>query len=113
MPKKPKPYDYEVETRKPKPRGPETENTCGKVHRHYWHGNNSTQGIAHEPQDALYYCTDTLDCPNPMHGSEYARHLKLAFLAITDSRNICTLELTKPLLHTNKQTYYKQWNNKG
>ena len=47
--------------------------TCGKVHSSYSHGDGGN--IRTEPHNALYYCPEKKDIPNPMHGSEFAVHI--------------------------------------
>ena len=69
------------------------DSTCGKVHPNYSHGDGGA--IRTTPQEAIYYCPEKANSqeptPNPMHGSEFAIHLKTC--------TFCYHRLTKKMYH--------------
>ena len=67
--------------------------TCGKVHPSYSHGDGGN--IRTEPHNALYYCPEKEDIPNPMHGSEFAVHIITCVFVIIDLQEKCIIKSKK------------------
>ena len=68
-----------------------TNSTCSEVHPKYTHGNAAC--IRKDPYNALYFCPESRQVPNPMHGAEFKVHIRKC--------TFCCHRLTKKLYHKN------------
>ena len=56
--------------------------TYSEIHPTYTHGN--ARCIRADPYNALYFCPESREVSNPMHGAEFQIHIKSVIFAITD-----------------------------